>query len=64
LPITSNSGDTERVIYPALLKDENELILIDCGYPDSMPKLENAMQKYNLSLSQLTKIVITHHDQI
>jgi glyoxylase-like metal-dependent hydrolase (beta-lactamase superfamily II) len=64
LPITSNSGDTERVIYPALLKDENELILIDCGYPDSMPKLENAMQKFDLSLSQLTKIVITHHDHM
>jgi glyoxylase-like metal-dependent hydrolase (beta-lactamase superfamily II) len=62
LPVTFNSGKSERIIYPVLLKDENELILIDCGYPDSMPKLENAMQKYGLSLSQLTKIIITHHD--
>jgi glyoxylase-like metal-dependent hydrolase (beta-lactamase superfamily II) len=62
LPVTFNSGKSERIIYPVLLKDENELILIDCGYPDSMSKLENAMQKYGLSLSQLTKIIITHHD--
>lgn len=62
LPLTFNLGKSERIIYPVLLKDENELILIDCGYPDSMQKLENAMQKYGLSLSQLTKIIITHHD--
>lgn len=62
LPVTFNSGKTERIIYPVLIKDENEFILIDCGYPDSMLKLENAMQKHGLSLSQLTKIIITHHD--
>lgn len=62
LPLTFNSGKSERTIYPVLLKDENELILIDCGYPDSMPKLENAMQKHGLSLNQLTEIIITHHD--
>jgi glyoxylase-like metal-dependent hydrolase (beta-lactamase superfamily II) len=62
LPITFPIDKTELIIYPTLLKDENELILIDCGYPDSVPKLENEMNKIGLSLSQLTKIIITHHD--
>lgn len=62
LPIAFHLNKTNLIIYPTLLKDDNELILIDCGYPDSMPRIENEMNKIELSLSQLTKIIITHHD--
>jgi len=63
LPITFNLSKTQDlIIFPTLLKDDNELILIDCGYPDSVPQIENEMNKIGLSLSQLTKIIITHHD--
>lgn len=55
LPIAFHSNKTDLIIYPTLLKDDNELILIDCGYPDSMPRIENEMNKIELSLSQLTK---------
>lgn len=62
LPITFHLDHTELIIYPTLLQDDNELILVDCGYPDSVPKLEHAMNQIGLSLNQLTKIIITHHD--
>ncbi|MBS5956427.1 MAG: MBL fold metallo-hydrolase [Clostridiales bacterium] len=62
LPLTFHRGETENIIYPVLLKDENELILVDCSYPDTLPMLEEAMQKIGFSLSMLTKIIITHHD--
>lgn len=62
LPITFCLNKTDLIIYPTLLKDDSELILIDCGYPDSVPKIEHEMNKIELSLSQLTKIIITHHD--
>ena len=62
LPISFHLGDTEIIVYPTLLKDENELIMVDCGYPDSVPMLEEEMNRIGLSLSQLTKIIITHHD--
>lgn len=62
LPITFHLDNTELIIYPTLLQDDNELILVDCGYPDSVPKLEHAMNQIGLSLNQLTKIIITHHD--
>ena len=62
LPITFQLGTAEFTIFPTLLKDDNELILIDCGYPNSVPALEDAMQKVGFSLQQLTKIIITHHD--
>lgn len=62
LPITFHLDEIDLIIYPTLLKDNNELILIDCGYPDSVAKIEDEMNKIGLSLSQLTKIIITHHD--
>lgn len=62
LPITYQLGTAESTLYPTLLKDDNELVLIDCGYPDSIPVLEEAMNKMGFSLQQLTKIIITHHD--
>jgi glyoxylase-like metal-dependent hydrolase (beta-lactamase superfamily II) len=62
LPITFHLDKTDLVIYPTLLKDDNELVLIDCGYPDSITEIENEMNKIDLSLCQLTKIIITHHD--
>ncbi len=62
LPITFHIDTTDMTVYPTLIKDDHELIMIDCGYPDSVPKLEAEMNKIGLSLNQLTKIIITHHD--
>ena len=62
LPIAFHLANTDLTIYPTLLKDDKELILIDCGYPDSVPMIEEEMNKIDLSLGQLTKIIITHHD--
>lgn len=55
-------GEMTLTVYPTILKDDKELILVDCGYPDFMSKIEDEMKKIGLSLSQLTKIIITHHD--
>lgn len=53
---------TETAIYPALIKQNAELILVDCGYAGFLPLIEEAMQVQGLSLSELTSIIITHHD--
>ena len=55
-------GEMNLTIYPTILKDDRELILVDCGYPNFMLKVEGEMNKIGLSLNQLTKIIITHHD--
>lgn len=54
--------DIEGVIHPVVLKDINEMILIDCGYTGFMTIIEDAMKAENLDCNQLTKILITHHD--
>lgn len=54
--------DIKFFIYPVVLKNENDLILIDAGYPQSLPKLEIAFREKALDINQLKKVIITHHD--
>ncbi|MBP9477253.1 MAG: MBL fold metallo-hydrolase [Sebaldella sp.] len=56
------NGIEDITIYPTILQDEKELILVDCGYPFFLSKIEEEMKRINLSMNDLTKIIITHHD--
>lgn len=49
-------------IHPVILQGDKENILIDCGTSGSLPLLEKEAQKNNFNFSELTKIIITHHD--
>ncbi len=49
-------------IYPVILRDDKEMILIDCGYPNFLALIEDCASKNNIDLSNLTKLIITHHD--
>lgn len=49
-------------IYPVILSDEKEMILIDCGYPNFLELIEECASRNNIDLSNLTKLIITHHD--
>lgn len=37
-------------------------MLVDCGYPESLPLIEAAMAELGLSPAELTEVFITHHD--
>lgn len=62
LNINYKFGDIEGIIHPVVLRDNNEMILVDCGYIGFMSIIEDAMRTKNLDCNQLTKIIITHHD--
>ena len=62
LDIRFKFGNTEDIIHPVILKDDKEMILVDCGYTGFMPLIEDAIKAQNLDCNQLTKILITHHD--
>lgn len=62
LDIAFKFGDTEDVIHPVVLKDDKNLVLIDCGYTGFLPNIEMAMAEKNLSCDKLTHVVITHQD--
>lgn len=62
LEIKFDKGGADESLYPVILQDDSNLILVDCGYVGFIPKLEDAFNKHGLSLGQLTGITITHHD--
>ncbi|WP_291649312.1 MBL fold metallo-hydrolase [Clostridium sp.] len=51
-----------NTIFPVILSDDNNIILIDCGYPNFLSLIEECSRKKGINLDKLTKIIITHHD--
>lgn len=62
LTINMQFGESENIVYPTLLWDSQNIILVDCGFIGSLPILENALRRHGLSVNQLTGMVLTHHD--
>ncbi len=62
LSITMKFGDAEQTVYPTLLWDRRNLLLVDCGFMGALPLLEVELQRQGASVEQLTGLVLTHHD--
>lgn len=62
LNVQTGYGGTARSIYPVILTDDREMILIDCGYPHTVSQLKATALANGADLDKLTKIIITHHD--
>ncbi|MBM7702375.1 glyoxylase-like metal-dependent hydrolase (beta-lactamase superfamily II) [Bacillus iocasae] len=62
LPIAFDFNGHTQTIYPTLLVLDDELTLIDTGYPHFLPKIEGAIISHGYSMSQLKTIVVTHYD--
>ncbi|WP_026677953.1 MBL fold metallo-hydrolase [Fictibacillus gelatini] len=62
LDLKFNYNDMEMVIHPSVIKDEKEIILVDCGYPNMLPILEKELENKGVSPESVTKVLITHHD--
>lgn len=62
LDITFEYRGQQQVITPVLLRDDQEVVLVDCGYPGFIPLLESAIHCYGLTFQDITRLIITHHD--
>lgn len=62
LEIEFEYNGQQRAITPVLLQGGNDTILVDCGYPDFAPLLEEAANREGLPLDSLTALIVTHHD--
>ncbi len=52
----------EQIVNPSIIYDDDEMIIVDCGYPDTIDQFESEAKRLNIDLNRLNKIVITHHD--
>ncbi|MDF2685991.1 MAG: fold metallo-hydrolase, partial [Clostridia bacterium] len=50
-------GSMKDAIHPVILKDDNELILVDCGYPNFLTNIKEAALSENININNLTKII-------
>lgn len=55
-----NGSDSS--IFPVIISNSSEYILVDCGYEGFLPLLEQAAIQSGTSFQQLTGILISHHD--
>lgn len=62
LEISSTIMEKLETIYPTLMWDDHNTILIDTGYPNQLEKFLEAMHHADVSFNRLNKIIITHHD--
>ncbi|WP_134687278.1 MBL fold metallo-hydrolase [Brevibacillus migulae] len=62
LNIEFDYNGQKQIITPVVLQDEHDTILVDCGYPDFIGLLREAMKQHHIDLASLTKCIVTHHD--
>lgn len=62
LVVEESFGNTVHTVYPTLLWDEKNIVLVDCGFIGSLPTLEKELAQHGLTVKQLTGLVLTHHD--
>lgn len=58
LELSSGNGE----MYPTLIYDEYNVLLIDTGLPTQMDALTHQLKRFGFDLTQLTALLITHHD--
>lgn len=62
LPIAFEFNGQKNYIYPSLIIMNNELTLVDTGYPNFLPLIENEMMQNGFEVRNLKNIIITHYD--
>lgn len=62
LKIEMSYGKDTEYIYPVVLCDHINCVLVDCGYVGSLSKIEEELHNNGLSPEAVTHIILTHQD--
>jgi glyoxylase-like metal-dependent hydrolase (beta-lactamase superfamily II) len=63
LPVEATMMSDPTTFYPALIVDaEHGATLVDTGIPNMREDFETALEAIGMSLSDVRRIIITHHD--
>jgi glyoxylase-like metal-dependent hydrolase (beta-lactamase superfamily II) len=62
LPLLFEMGEMKFYIYPVVIKSNDDLILIDTGYPMFLSVIEKAFEENGLDIRNLKQVILTHHD--
>jgi glyoxylase-like metal-dependent hydrolase (beta-lactamase superfamily II) len=62
LDVSASLASGPGSLYPTLLWDKEEAVLVDAGLPDMAQSFIVAIGKADVPLNRLRRIIITHHD--
>ncbi len=62
LSLVKDLGFIKSVIHPVLIESADGLILFDAGYPNQFADFETELKTIGFSISNISKIIISHHD--
>lgn len=62
LEISGTVNGNPRVIYPTIIWDQDNVILVDAGFPGQLPIFREAVEKLDIPFGRINKIIITHQD--
>ncbi len=62
LSITAPVLGRPDTVHPVLLWDNQDVVLVDTGFPGQIKQLRTAAESYGVDLNRLNRIIITHQD--
>ena len=62
LEISMNLLGVESKIFPTLIWDDDNMILVDASLPGASKTIENEITKAGLSFDKINQIIVTHTD--
>ncbi|ACV62989.1 beta-lactamase domain protein [Desulfofarcimen acetoxidans DSM 771] len=62
LEISANVMGKPGIIYPTLIWSNDEVVLIDAGFPDQIALFRDAFKKAGVPFNKLKIIILTHQD--
>lgn len=62
IKISMNVMERERIVYPTLIWDNDNVILIDTGIPGNLETIKNQMETAGVSFARLNVIIATQQD--
>lgn len=57
-----NSLGARNNVYPTVIYDKKNIILVDTGYPGHYQIIKEQLDNINLSINDVSKIILTHQD--
>lgn len=63
LEIAFEFNGAPRVINPTLIWDEENVVLVDAGFPRQLPLFRDAIQRLGVPFHRVNRIIITHQDR-
>lgn len=62
LELLFDFGGIPKVYHPVLIWDDDNVALVDAGYPGQFSQFREAVEQLGIPFDRINRIIVTHHD--